>query len=176
MGRDKKYRICNICCESFTGAGNVSICPNCFAAGKKIKCANCGRDFTRKAYNAVYCTARCRGIAQTIKDRAIKEKRKLSKNYYFDILQRDKFRCVYCGKNPIDDGVKLVIDHVFPRNKGGKSNIYNLVTSCQLCNSVKVDKLFPEELIIEIWSKAYDRSKSINYEEIENDFKKRYGI
>ena len=38
------------------------------------------------------------------------------------VLQRDNFRCVFCGKSPATDlGTKLHIDHIFPFSKGGKS-------------------------------------------------------
>lgn len=58
----------------------------------------------------------------------------------FQIFQRDGFRCVYCGQDP-HDGIKLVIDHVLPAIKGGKTIEANLVTACSMCNSGKRDHL-----------------------------------
>jgi 5-methylcytosine-specific restriction endonuclease McrA len=37
-------------------------------------------------------------------------------------IKRDNFTCKYCGKNTTEDKVKLVVDHIIPRSKGG-SNI-----------------------------------------------------
>lgn len=51
------------------------------------------------------------------------------------ILNRDNFRCIFCGKSPATDfGTKLHIDHKIPFSKGGKSTIDNLQTLCQECN------------------------------------------
>jgi 5-methylcytosine-specific restriction endonuclease McrA len=55
----------------------------------------------------------------------------------FRILVRDRFRCVYCGRKPPE--VKLAVDHVVPRAKGGKTEPGNLVSSCDPCNSGKSD-------------------------------------
>ncbi len=58
----------------------------------------------------------------------------------FRVFSRDKFRCVYCGRNPQEDGVKLTIDHVLAISRGGESLFENLVTACQECNLGKGDK------------------------------------
>jgi hypothetical protein len=51
------------------------------------------------------------------------------------VLERDKFRCVFCGKSPATDiGVKLHIDHIVPFSKGGKTTLDNLQTLCYECN------------------------------------------
>lgn len=58
----------------------------------------------------------------------------------FRILERDNFKCVYCGRSPNrDNDVELQIDHVFPKSKGGTDVPGNLVTSCKECNSGKRD-------------------------------------
>ena len=57
------------------------------------------------------------------------------------VLQRDNFRCVFCGKSPATDlGTKLHIDHIFPFSKGGKSILENLQTLCEECNLGKSDR------------------------------------
>ena len=53
-----------------------------------------------------------------------------------NVLIRDEFRCVYCGR----DKIPLTIDHVVPKSKGGKSNFENCVASCKPCNEKKGDK------------------------------------
>jgi hypothetical protein len=57
----------------------------------------------------------------------------------FDVLQRDGFRCVYCGGTP-SQGCTLQVDHVIPVSSGGKTVIENLVTACWTCNIGKCSK------------------------------------
>jgi len=54
----------------------------------------------------------------------------------FRVLQRDGFRCQYCGKTAKDD-VKLEIDHIRPRCEGGTDEMINLITACFDCNRSK---------------------------------------
>lgn len=61
----------------------------------------------------------------------------------FLVLQRDGFRCRYCGRGP-DDGTVLQVDHVFPRAHGGTDSMENLVTACRECNIGKSDILLDE--------------------------------
>ena len=56
----------------------------------------------------------------------------------FAVLNRDNFHCVYCGRGA-EDGAKLQVDHVYPRSKGGKDTMENLVTACWECNMGKGD-------------------------------------
>lgn len=71
----------------------------------------------------------------------------------FDVMQRDGFKCVYCGARASDG--KLTVDHVVPvsadispgedrvavmRSRNEKSN---LVTACLRCNNGKRDKPLP---------------------------------
>lgn len=56
----------------------------------------------------------------------------------FQALRRDHFACVQCGASPAKDpSVDLHIDHIKPWSKGGKTEIANLQTLCQKCNSGK---------------------------------------
>ena len=52
----------------------------------------------------------------------------------FGILQRDGFRCRYCGRPGSAAGVVLHVDHVVPLAAGGATTEGNLLTSCQECN------------------------------------------
>lgn len=57
------------------------------------------------------------------------------------VLDRDNFKCVYCGKSPSTDfGVKLHIDHIKPFSRGGKNTFDNLQTLCYECNLGKSNK------------------------------------
>ncbi|MFA5174873.1 MAG: HNH endonuclease signature motif containing protein [Patescibacteria group bacterium] len=54
----------------------------------------------------------------------------------FKILQRDRFKCVLCGKDAKED--ILVVDHIIPVVKGGNNNLGNLRTLCRSCNHGKM--------------------------------------
>lgn len=57
------------------------------------------------------------------------------------VLDKDNFRCVFCGRSPATDiGVQLHIDHIVPFSKGGKSLLENLQTLCLECNLGKSNK------------------------------------
>ncbi|KKK86745.1 hypothetical protein LCGC14_2760190, partial [marine sediment metagenome] len=63
----------------------------------------------------------------------------------FRILERDEFRCRYCGRGA--DIVSLEVDHVIPRALGGRTTWGNLVAACLECNRGKrARSLTPEVL------------------------------
>jgi 5-methylcytosine-specific restriction endonuclease McrA len=64
----------------------------------------------------------------------------VSDSLRYNIMARDKFRCVICGASSVD-GVQLHIDHIIPISKGGKSVPDNLRTLCERCNIGKSDKI-----------------------------------
>lgn len=57
----------------------------------------------------------------------------------FAVLERDGFACRYCGRTPLQHGVTLVVDHVYPRDRGGPDTPDNLITACSDCNAGKAD-------------------------------------
>lgn len=59
----------------------------------------------------------------------------VSKKLRFDVLERDGFRCRYCGAEP-NDGA-LHVDHIIPVAEDGATAIDNLIASCEPCNSGK---------------------------------------
>ncbi len=66
-------------------------------------------------------------------------RRKMTDSLRYDILKRDNFHCVLCGRGP-EDGVKLEVDHIIPVSKGGATSEENLRTLCRECNAGKSDK------------------------------------
>ena len=67
--------------------------------------------------------------------------RNVSLSLRLNVLNRDNFKCVFCGKSPATDfGTKLHIDHRVPFSKGGKSTLENLQTLCEECNLGKSDQ------------------------------------
>ena len=62
----------------------------------------------------------------------------VGKRLRFEVLRRDKFTCLYCGKS--SPNVILEIDHVVPVVDGGTNDLQNLATSCFECNRGKSTK------------------------------------
>tara|TARA_B100001123_G_C14721005_1_gene793094 strand:+ start:115 stop:633 length:519 start_codon:yes stop_codon:yes gene_type:complete len=54
-----------------------------------------------------------------------------------NLLKRDNYRCQYCDKAKNS----LTIDHVIPKNRGGKDTWENLVVACSKCNTKKGNSL-----------------------------------
>lgn len=77
------------------------------------------------------------------------------------LYERDNFQCVYCGERAPD--VKLCLDHVNPRTKGGvlgKANgSSNLVTACRTCNDHKAEKPLGRWVRSEFKNHAYVMSR-----------------
>ena len=61
--------------------------------------------------------------------------RKFSQRQRETILERDGYKCAYCG-GPAD-----VVDHVNPARNGGKATMDNGVAACRSCNAIKGGKL-----------------------------------
>jgi 5-methylcytosine-specific restriction endonuclease McrA len=56
-----------------------------------------------------------------------------------NVFLRDQYVCQYCKK--VFPESQLNLDHVIPRDKGGKTTWENIVTSCVKCNTRKANKL-----------------------------------
>ena len=67
------------------------------------------------------------------------EHAKVTRAMRYDVLRRDGFHCVRCGRG-CEDGVRLHVDHVVPVSRGGKSTMDNLQTLCEDCNCGKGNK------------------------------------
>jgi 5-methylcytosine-specific restriction endonuclease McrA len=68
--------------------------------------------------------------------------RKAVKFTRHNVFLRDRYVCQYCGKH--FEAKDLNLDHVIPRDKGGKTSWENVVTSCIRCNTKKANK-YPHE-------------------------------
>ena len=79
-------------------------------------------------------------------------RRDVSTRTRFLVLQRDDFKCRYCGRRPPD--VELVIDHLVAVANGGGNEPENLVTACERCNSGKSDLVLQEAAIPPITPEA----------------------
>lgn len=59
----------------------------------------------------------------------------------FQILQRDGFRCRYCGATAAQE--RLAVDHAISIDDGGSNEADNLVTACEPCNLGKASRSVP---------------------------------
>jgi 5-methylcytosine-specific restriction enzyme A len=64
-----------------------------------------------------------------------KRSRSISLSVRVDVLTRDGYKCMFCGRN--SQQVDLEIDHIIPYSKGGSNFIDNLQTLCFDCNRGK---------------------------------------
>ena len=156
----ENFRSCAICGEIFKPR-----CPNhkycsaiCRDKANKEKhlksykkrslkhriCKICGKEFITNSGNRVYCSNECAKLGNL---RLYKSKNSIIR---FKVLERDGFKCCYCGRNPIEDNIKLEADHIIPKSKGGKYTMDNLITACNECNNIKKAQIFSKALVSEI--------------------------
>jgi len=114
--------------------------------GKLFTCQVCGKYFESRWGSWKFCSKKCRKKYERQQYIESKKNGDMSNwTHYcrlrFEILKRDNFTCQYCGKNPNEDDIKLHIDHIIPKSKGGKDIAENLIVSCEECNLGKSDVL-----------------------------------
>ncbi|HLP91848.1 MAG TPA: HNH endonuclease signature motif containing protein [Nostocaceae cyanobacterium] len=56
------------------------------------------------------------------------------------VLKRAKGCCEYCRSQVMFSTQSFSIDHIIPRNQGGKTTLDNLALACQGCNNHKYNK------------------------------------
>ncbi|MFP4203675.1 MAG: HNH endonuclease, partial [Opitutales bacterium] len=56
-----------------------------------------------------------------------------------NLFERDNYRCQYCGN--AFEPEHLNMDHIIPRERGGRTSWENIVTSCIKCNARKANRL-----------------------------------
>ena len=77
-----------------------------------------------------------RVILLTFFDKLPCKELKLTRN---NVFERDKNSCQYCSK--VFPREQLNLDHVIPRDYGGKTTWENIVCSCIKCNTRKANRL-----------------------------------
>lgn len=63
------------------------------------------------------------------------------------ILERDQYRCQYCGLDGMlsfENSLVMTVDFIHPRAQKGKKDPANLVTACRPCNVIKGYRTFPD--------------------------------
>jgi len=90
-----------------------------------------------------------------------------------NVLIRDRYTCAYCGKV---DKKHMTVDHVIPKDLGGKNTFENTTAACEKCNNKKGNKttlecgMFPKHKLrqptisefIRIWYEEADISHIMN--------------
>lgn len=141
---DSKKKYCSSRCASRAASKSYQH-PK--AKLRVLQCARCSATFSTTNNNQIYCSKEC-STAES--KRKAEELKTLSA---FKLFERDNFTCIYCGKSSIKDGVKLVMDHIFPRALGGKNDLINVITSCVDCNIQKSSTLLNQDIILELWER-----------------------
>ena len=98
-------------------------------------CAKCKKNIIDRVRQANLCLS-CKEI--------IRKKRVKNWKSRFNLLKKFNFTCQYCGRKAPE--VKLEIDHIKPRAKGGLDDIDNLTVACRECNMGKCDVLLTKSL------------------------------
>ena len=111
----------------------------CYASYTSPKGRNSYQD--GKLYNFNEVIVHLDNVKKRQKQKESKEyqRRIMTDSLRYDIMKRDGFHCVLCGRGA-EDGVKLHVDHIIPVSKGGKTVPENLRTLCENCNLGKRDK------------------------------------
>lgn len=80
------------------------------------------------------------------------------------ILKRDNYKCVVCGKGK-RDGVELHVDHIKPKYLGGKATVENGQTLCAQHNFIK-KSLKQTETGKKMFIRLYELAKKENNDEL----------
>lgn len=119
----------------------MNYCFYCARMVHRCECANPDSPLSRflalavppKTYQPhLRATPYKRGVPPQIKRRERAVMRNNYKHWYSGLVSQYSERCMHCGSTE-----NLVIDHVIPVAKGGKSELENLQLLCAVCNSAK---------------------------------------
>ena len=69
------------------------------------------------------------------------KKRRVGLGLRLYVLERDRFRCCYCGRSPATHNITLQIDHRKPVSRSGSNEAENLQTLCNECNLGKSNRV-----------------------------------
>ena len=82
------------------------------------------------------------------------------------ILKRDQYKCVICGRGR-KEGVELHVDHIKPKDLGGRATISNGQTLCSKHNFIKKN-LKQTETGKKMFIRLYELAKTENNDELKN--------
>lgn len=162
--RTKYQRFCKCCLNKFeTNVFNKKFCSeqcrkkqlqtNYIKEREKCKkeCLVCKQEFVPTRVFKECCSEDCNRLFK--KNKSIFIKRETGYRWLllrFKVLNRDNFKCKYCGRSSIEDNIKLHVDHILPISKDGLNELNNLVTACEDCNLGKRDILLEKYNVIRL--------------------------
>ncbi len=76
------------------------------------------------------------------------------------ILERDNYRCVICGRGP-NEGYELHVDHIKPKDVGGKAVLDNGQTLCSQHNMFK-NNYGQTESAKKLFIRLYEQAKQLD--------------
>ncbi|MEH7371196.1 HNH endonuclease domain-containing protein, partial [Priestia megaterium] len=86
---------------------------------------------------------------------------------FYNILWKYETKeCFYCGKRLSDKRIATHVDHFIPRSYIQSDNMWNLVLSCQSCNTKKSNKLAKSVYL----EKMFVRNDNLKLTAVHNDF------
>ena len=77
------------------------------------------------------------------------------------VFQRSNWSCHYCGRPDKLDKVRLTLDHVLAKSKGGGDGNKNLVACCPDCNQAKED--MSKEAFLKLRPDLKAMEQNLNY-------------
>lgn len=101
-----------------------------------------------------------KGVYRYDPDGSFKPQENFTADQRLKILQRDNYRCVICGKGR-ENGMELHVDHIKPKELGGKAAIENGQTLCSEHNILK-KALKQTETGKKMFIRYYELAKSQN--------------
>lgn len=95
----------------------------------------------------------------------------VTKQEGIQILERDGYRCQYCGLDGLanfENALNMSVDFVVPRARKGKKDPRNLVACCRSCNMIKGTRIYRDfddakQYVLaqrEVLRKAWEEKKS----------------
>jgi 5-methylcytosine-specific restriction endonuclease McrA len=161
-------RICKFCEKEFLAdkreikRGNAIFCSlRCFAFHKNttsfkynVRCIICGSLFQSISSKAKYCSSKCKSKHYRL---SLRTNEGLTNKYQKILLS---LPCEVCGWNqgPRD------VHHILPVNKGGKNELYNLITLCPNCHRLSHRNLLSDDKLIKLVEIRTISSSSIKEE------------
>jgi len=167
-----KKKVCVECGNYFLAkVYNKRYCSGCEGANQKSVVENKKRMAKLDSRKCSFCNGYlkdCGGCKGKRLSNVVGSVYNLSKKFRWSILERDNFKCIYCGRSPIEDSVVLQVDHIFPLNPSSEfedcgefDNMNNLVTSCSECNVHKSNGILSEEILNRVKGVVVKRNKDL---------------
>lgn len=136
-GKDRKRTYQDLVGEEHNGIKVISLAEDAIGStghrNIRYNCmCSCGKEFVAYRSSLLRGKVKSCGCCKHITEL-------LTPSLRYDIMKRDGFRCVLCGRTS-KDGIALHVDHILPVSKGGQTIPSNLRTLCDVCNLGKSDK------------------------------------